>query len=156
MKVWRMRNKMKKIVLGDVIVLTVVVLFVIAFGLISQENVRLKQERQELKDEIQELNREIGELQSDLAWMDDYLDLIEEIYEGKINEAVLEERIKWLENEKTPKYVYDDYVNQILVDFDDVMEITIHYYENTDQAVDLVTYIEINYPTLYKRLLSYT
>lgn len=147
---------MNKITLGDVFFLTILTVFVIAFGLITQTNVRLKQERQELKDEVKELNQYIGQLQNDLVWTEDYFDLIEEIYEGKINEAVLEERVKQLENRNMPSDNYDAYVNQILADFDDAIEITIYYYEHTDQVVDLVTYIATNYPKLYQRLLSYT
>ena len=109
-----------------------------------------------LENEIQSQHHYIGKLENDLEWMDDYIDLIEEIYEGKITEAVLKERVKQLENAKLPNDIHDDYVNQILEDFDDAIEIIIHYYENTDQVVDLVTYIALNYPKLYQRLLSYT
>ncbi len=109
-----------------------------------------------LEYEIKDNYYYIGKLESDLEWMDDYMELVEEIYEGKITEAVLKERVKQLENAKLPNDTHDDYVNQILEDFDDAIEIIIHYYENTDQVVDLVTYIELNYPRLYQRLLSYT
>ena len=146
---------MNKITLGDVFILIVLTLLVIAFSLITKENVRLKQERQELKDEIQTQYQYSGQLQNDLAWMDDYIDLIVEIYEGKINEAVLEERVKHLENGNMPRDNYNAYVNRILADFDDALEITIYYYEHTDQVVDLVTYIATNYPALYSRLVNY-
>lgn len=152
---------MNKITLGDVFLLTVLTILVIAFSLITQENVRVKQERQELKYEIQELNRDIGQFQNDLAWMEDYLELIEEIYKGKINEAILKERVKQLENAKNEKLTNDiynyyyDYINQLLYDFDDALEITIYYFENTDQEVDLATYIATNYPALYSRLVNY-
>ena len=146
---------MNKITLGDVFILIVLTLLVIAFSLITKENVRLKQERQELKDEIQTQYQYSGQLQNDLAWMDDYIDLIVEIYEGKINEAVLEERVKQLENGSMLSDNYDAYVNRILADFDDALEITIYYYEHTDQVVDLVTYIATNYPALYSRLVNY-
>ena len=109
-----------------------------------------------LEYEIQDHYYYIGKLENDIEWMDDYMELVEEIYEGKITEAVLKERVKQLENAKLPNAIHDDYVNQILEDFDDAIEIIIHYYENTDRVVDLVTYIELNYPTLYQRLLSYT
>ena len=88
---------MKRIILGDVIISTIIVLFVIAFAVLSQQNVRVKQENQKLKDEIQELNREIGEYQVMDSFWEDYIDLLDEIYQGKINEAVLEERIYWLQ-----------------------------------------------------------
>ena len=111
------------------------------------------------EQEIAELNQTIGEYRINEEWFEDYIDLLEEIYEGKINEAILKERVKQLENaknEKPPQYIYDDYVNQIIDDLDDAIEITIYYYENTDQVVDLVTFIATNYPALYERLLSYT
>lgn len=140
---------MKKITLGDVIISTVIVLFIIAFGLLSQQNVRLKQERQELKDEIQELNREIGEYQAMDSFWEDYIDLLDEIYQGKINEAVLEERIYWLEYHNGYE---EDYVQQMYDTFEDLIEVMIEYYETTTQEVSLETYVAQNYPVLYDRV----
>ena len=107
---------MKKIRFGDVIFSIFIISFVIAFGLISQQNVRLKQERQELKDEIQELNREIGEYQAMNSFWEDYIDLLDEIYQGKINEAVLEERIYWLQYNNNNIYDKEElkWVNQFM------------------------------------------
>ena len=142
---------MKKITLGNVIISIAFVLFIIAFVLIAQQNERLKQERQELKDEIQELNREIGELQAMDSFWEEYIDLLDEIYQGKINEAVLQERVKWLEEYQGPivsqQQMYDD--------FEELIEIIIYYYEHTDQVVALETYVETNYPALYDRIMRY-
>ena len=140
---------MKKITLGDVIISTVIVLFIIVFGLLSQHNVRLKQERQELKDEIQELNREIGEYQAMDSFWEDYMDLLDEIYQGKINEAVLEERIYWLDYNNGYE---EDYVQQMYDTFEDLIEVMIEYYETTTQEVSLETYVAQNYPSLYDRV----
>ncbi len=136
------------------VVMVCVVLYNQRVVLDNQRELMLRQEQ-----EIAELNQTIGEYRINEEWFEDYIDLLEDIYEGKINEAVLEERVKQLENvknEKPPQYIYDDYVNQIIDDLDDAIEITIYYYENTDQVVDLVTFIATNYPALYERLLSYT
>jgi len=140
---------MKRIILRDVIISTVIVLFVIAFAVLSQQNVRVKQENQKLKDEIQELNREIGEYQVMDSFWEDYIDLLDEIYEGKINEAVLEERIYWLESND----VYEgDYVQQMYDTFEDLIEVMIEYYETTAQEVSLEAYVARNYPALYDRV----
>lgn len=140
---------MKKITFGDVIIPIVIVVFVMTFGLVSQQNVRLKQERQELKDKIQELNREIGEYQAMNSFWEDYMDLLDEIYQGKINEAVLEERLYWLEYNNIYE---DDYVQQMYNTFEDLIEVMIEYYEITTQEVSLETYVAQNYPSLYDRV----
>ena len=140
---------MKRIILRDVIISTVIVLFVIAFAVLSQQNVRVKQENQKLKDEIQELNREIGKYQVMDGFWEDYIDLLEEIYEGKINKAVLEERIYWLESNNLSE---GDYVQQMYDTFEDLIEVMIEYYETTAQEVSLEFYVAQNYPALYDRV----
>ena len=151
---------MKKLRESTLWFITTTSIFMVIMVCVVIYNQRVLMLRQEL--EIAELNQTIGEYKINEEWFEDYIDLIVEIYEGKINEAVLKERVKQLENaknEKPPQYIYDvyeDYVNQIIDDLDDAIEITIHYYENTDQVVDLVTFIATNYPALYERLLSYT
>lgn len=64
--------------------------------------------RQQAK--IEELNQTIGEYEMNEAWFEEYVDMLEDIYEGKINEAVLEERIYWLERDNTfNEDTIDDY-----------------------------------------------
>lgn len=108
-------------------------------------------------DEIIDVVEEIARLEAKIEWLENLEDYYDEIYERDVEIARLEAKVAFLENMYLPseEYYSDDYVNQILEDFDDAIEIIIHYYENTDQVVDLVTYIEINYPALYARLLSY-
>ena len=143
---------MKKITFGDVVILISIVLIIITYSLMSQQNVRLKQERQELKNEIQELNREIGEYQAMDSFWEEYMDLLDEIYQGKINEAVLEERVYWLQYTK----IYDeDYVQQMYDDFEEFFEVIIEYYEDTDQSMTLEEYTAQNYPALYDRIMGY-
>jgi len=148
---------MKKIIFGDVVILISIVLIVITFSL----NVRLKQEREELKDKIQELNREIGEYQAteDFYW--DFVDLLDEVYDGKVKKAVLEERVHWLkyldelrDDYVTQKY-YELYVNQLKDDMELLAEVIVDYYEDTDQSMTLEEYTAQNYPALYERILGY-
>ncbi len=148
---------MKKLRESTLWFITTTSIFIVVMVCVVLYNQRVLMIRQE--QEIAELNQTIGEYRINEEWFEDYIDLLEEVYEGKINEAVLKERVKQLENAKNEKlqnYIYEGYVNQIIDDLDDVAEIIIYYYEHTDQVVDLVTYIELNYPALYKRLLSYT
>lgn len=143
-----MKNKI------ELSLILVIILFLILSMALGRNKTILSQRKH-----IEDLNREIGEYQAMESFLEDYIDLIGDIYEGKINEAVLEERVKWLENAKNeniPSNIYDDYIYQLLEDFDDAIEIIIYYYENTDQVVDLITYIATNYPALYARLLSYS
>ena len=135
---------------GNWIFITIFALLTMIVGFTSQQNVRLKQEREELKNEIQELNREIGEYEAMDSFWEDYIDLLDEIYQGKINEAVLQERVKWLEQKETQidtQQMYDD--------FEELIDIIIYYYEETNMLIDVETYVEINYPDLYERIMGY-
>lgn len=87
-----MNNKInKRLIIGALILLMVFAGVII----IQSLTIHFRNER------IKDLNREIGEDQAmGLLW-EDYIDLMGDIYEGKIREAVLEERVKWLENEKS-------------------------------------------------------
>jgi len=82
----------------------VIMVFVVLY---NQRVLMIRQEQ-----EIAELNQTIGEYRINEEWFDDYIELLDEIYQGKINEAVLEERVKWLENaqnENVPIDIYDDF-----------------------------------------------
>ena len=147
--------------LGDWIIIALMVVIIAGFGISTQQNVNLRQEREELKNEIQELNREIGEYQAmeDFYW--EFTDLLDEIYQGKINEAVLNERVHWLKylDELRDDYVtqeyYELYVNQLKDDMELFAEVIVDYYEDTDQSMTLEEYTAQNYPALYERLLDY-
>jgi len=104
------------------------------------------------EQKIQDLNREIGEYQAMDSFWEEYMDLLDEIYRGKINEAVLNERVKWLEYNN----IYDeDYVQQMNDDFEELIDVVIEYYETTNQSISLEVYVAQNYPALYDRIMSY-
>lgn len=148
-----MKNKIDlSAIIGIILIIILSTVFAVVF-------ISLNKTIHSKNEHIKDLNREISEYQAMESFWEDYIDLIGDIYEGKINEAVLEERVKWLENAKNeniPSNIYDVYVYQLLEDFNDAIEIIVYYYENTDQVVDLITYIATNYPALYARLLSYS
>ena len=142
-------NKKESNVLVILIFIIFIALFAITMGsaFIRRGNTIIEQERK-----IQELNREIGEYQAMDSFWEEYMDLLDEIYQGKINEAVLEERVYWLQYTN----IYDeDYVQQMYDDFEDFFEVIIEYYEDTDQSMTLEEYTAQNYPALYERILGY-
>ena len=74
------------------------------FGLyVNSRQIKLQQSK------IDELNQEIGEYRMNEEWFDDYFDVLEDIYEGKIENAVLEERIYWLESDNNLNSDVDGY-----------------------------------------------
>lgn len=95
----------------EVIMLVIILAAITSVGfasglLVSNNKIKMQQ------NQIDYLNQEIGEYKINEAWFDDYVDVLEGIYEGKINEAVLEERIKWLESSG---YVVDESIDYWLV-----------------------------------------
>lgn len=83
-------------VIWFLVTLALVVLVGFIGGLYISSRVIKRQQAQ-----IDSLNQTIGEYAMNEAWFEDYVDILEDIYEGKINEAVLEERIYWLERDNT-------------------------------------------------------
>lgn len=80
-----------------------------------------------------------------IDYYDDIIDLL-------IENAVLEERIEWLEYLQEKQYID---IDLIINDVDDLMEITIRYYES--EYVNIMTleeYIQWKDPSLYQRILN--
>ena len=206
---------MKKINFWDLILVLSVVIMFFFLVFVVEQNIKLGKERDELLEVVNELNREIGEYGMITDFWEDYIDLLDEIYQGKINEAVLEERLYWYEqyieaieeyetkiietiNEMVTDYglgiynledlvsLIDDLEDNIGATFDNLenrvyllenierqnnelrelynqfeddmgslISIIIYYYENTDQSVDLDTWVETNYPEFYERIINY-
>lgn len=113
------------------------------------------------KQKIQELNREIGEYQTMDSFWEEYMGLLDEVYDGKVKVAVLEERVHWLKylDELRDDYVtqeyYEFYVNQLKDDMELLAEVIVDYYEDTDQSMTLEEYTAQNYPALYDRIMGY-
>lgn len=104
----------------------------------------------ELYQDNLELNQEIGEYESTVEWLEDYLDLLDEIYAGKINEAVLEERIEWLEKEKQDLTFNFEYAKQMWDDFEIAVDELYGY-----TGLDFDNYFSFKYPDVYARLEQY-
>lgn len=102
-----MNNKINKsLIIGIVGLLGLLVLLVLSTFAVVTSNQTIHSKNEQIK----ELNREIGEYQAMESFWEDYIDLIGDIYEGKINEAVLEERVKWLENKSGITFdMFDNY-----------------------------------------------
>ena len=104
-----MNNKINKsLIIGIVGLLILLVMSTFAV-VSSNRTIHSKNKR------IEDLNKEIGEYQATESFLEDYIDLIGDIYKGKINEAVLEERVKWLENKKSG-ITFDMFDNYWLVE----------------------------------------
>jgi hypothetical protein len=80
-----------------------------------------------------------------IDYYDDIIDLL-------IENAVLEERIEWLEYLQEKQYID---IDLIINDVDDLMEITIRYYESEyGNIMTLEEYIQWKDPNLYQRILN--
>lgn len=117
----------------------------------------------------EKLKIENAEYQQAQDYLEEFLDLIDEIYEGKINEAVLEERIKWLENytemleeeNQNPEHDYYseynfDYANQMFDDFLTLFD-SVQDYVAIHGVIDNAFFeqFEAQYPDVYARIGQY-
>lgn len=80
-----------------------------------------------------------------IDYYDDIIDLL-------IENAVLEERIEWLEYLQEKQYID---IDLIINDVEDLMEITIRYYESEYvNTMTLEEYIQWKDPNLYQKILN--
>ena len=79
---------------------------------------------------------------------DALFDLMEDYYDVLIENAVLKERLK---NQPSN----EEYIQQIIDDFELTIELLQHYYENNITTHSFSDWIQINYPALYERILNY-
>lgn len=102
-------------------------------------------------DDIKQLKNEVVEAY-DKGYSDGendaLFDLMEDYYDVLIENAVLEERLKNQPNN-------EEYIQQIIDDFELTIELIQHYYENNITTHSFDVWIQINYPALYERLLNY-
>jgi len=59
------------------------------------------------------------------------------------------------ENGIVGEYVSKDMVEQMVSDYEHALNITVEYYEETDQSQTLDDYVQENYPELYNRIMTY-
>lgn len=106
-------------------------------------------------EQIKDLNQEIGEYQAMESFWEDYIDLIEDIYEGKINEAVLEERVKWLENAKNINYYDTEFVETLMNDVETFTEYVISYVKLNGSDNGFEEWLIKNDKHLYDKMMYY-
>jgi hypothetical protein len=145
-------KEMNKKVQGLVEWIISFVVFLLAILLIVfvAKYVEVAKINEELYQDNLDLEFENAEAEITMEWMDEYIELLDDIYRGKMNEAVLEERIKWLETQDS---LFDyDYAKQMFEDF----VITIEAAEDFGAVNnDFITYFEEHYPNVWERMLQY-
>ena len=143
----RIKEKIN-ISLGVAVILLMFFTFGLASLIVNQKNTINSQ-----SEKINELNQYIGEYQYSENFWEDYIDLLDEIYQGKINEAVLQERIKWLEEQEpidgyyTQQEVYEilEILLNDLVDlkYDDSIDVSYDEQTKTFTVIEYNQYGEV-------------
>ena len=138
-----MKEYVKEVCLIVIPSLLIVILFM---QIIAVKNVA--KINRDLKNEIDYLESRVIIYENNEAWFEDYIDLLEYIWGKELEIAVLEERLKnQPSNEK--------YIEQIIDDFESVIELQQHYYQENITSHSFGDWLQINYPALYERLLNY-
>jgi len=107
-----------------------------------------------LKAQIAEQDIIIAQYETNEDWYYDMFELYEDYYKLKLDKAVLEERIKWL-NEKVADYelpasqMYEDFIN--LLDLRD----TYFNLRDTYTGTNFEDWVETTNPELYERITTY-
>ncbi len=84
-----------------------------------------------LKNEIEYLESRVLIYENNEAWFEDYIDL--------------------LKNQPSN----EEYIEQIIDDFELVIKLQQHYYQENITSHSFGDWLQINYPELYERLLNY-
>lgn len=152
----------------------VLVFFVLGFGYglgLNMKQSELEQqlaEQQEYYEELlQDYQQELLDAQNDIEYfqrryedVDEYNDFLEWLLYTNQELLSLGAYIDidgdiHYENGIIGEYVSKDMVEQIVSDFEHALNITIEYYEETDQSQTLDDYVHDNYPELYNRIMTY-
>ncbi len=130
-------EKIFNLVLGVLMCMAVVVLIVVLYikiGKLENKNINLEIELRE------------AELYTE--FLDELYYQNDEIWELRVENAVLNEQLKnQPSNEK--------HIEQILDDFELLIELQQHYYQENITSHIFWDWLQINYPALYERILSY-
>jgi hypothetical protein len=135
----------EKVVSYFTVLLVVVIVILIGILFIAPQNEDVDKAFKEGYEKGYEEGYHDGYDEVIIDYYDDIIDLL-------IENAVLEERIEWLEYLQEKQYIDIDLIKN---DVDDLMEITIRYYES--EYVNIMTleeYIQWEDPSLYQRILN--
>lgn len=107
-----------------------------------------------LKAQIAEQDIIIAQYETNEDWYYEMFELYEDYYKLKLDKAVLEERIKWL-NEKVDDYELP--ASQMYEDFMDLINLRDTYFNlrDTDTRTNFEAWVEITNPELYERITIY-
>lgn len=129
----------------------VVVFFISILLVLAMSCAFLHKKNKELKEDIIRADLTIMEYEGFIHMVEDYIEIIIDINDLELKNAVLEERLYWMKREE-----YD--INIIVNDLEDLMEWTIRYYEvetqNLRDEMELWEYILLKDNKLYERILN--
>lgn len=145
-----MRDYIKEVCIIAIPTLLITVLFmqvVAARGVVKVNN--------GLKEEIEYLESRIELYENNEEWFDDYIDMIEEIYEREVEINVLEERIYWLNKYKENSDFDKTYADQMFSDFEVVIEAMFDYIKVNGNLDNFEEYFLSNHNEVYNRINGY-
>lgn len=139
---------MKKVEVAFITIIAILIGCLLGINIImTTKSVEIKK----LENKIETLENEVVE-SYDKGYSDGeehaFNDLMEDYYTILIENAVLKER---LEHQPSNQEMYE----QIIDDFELVIELQQHYYQENITSHSFGDWLQINYPALYQRLLNY-
>ena len=128
----------------DTLKYIVLLLLGYAFGIVITMTIIANIKTKDLENEVVEAYDKgylDGENHALIYLMEDYYDIL-------IENAILNERLK---NQPSN----EEYIERIIDDFELVIELQQHYYQENITSHSFGDWLQINYPALYERLLNY-
>lgn len=144
--------KEEKVIYIDKIIFAITILILVVATIMTC--VKLGQQSVTQQETIMELRQEVVESEINREWIEEYIDLINEIWEKELENRVLENEIKWLKvvNNMEQSNIIPN--QQVYDDFEVFLGLVVRYY--TDEITTSIDdYIYQQNPLVYARIQQY-
>jgi hypothetical protein len=144
--------KEEKVIYIDKVIFALTTLILVLFLAITC--VKLGQQSKEQQETIIYLESELIESEVNKEWIEDYIDVMEEIWEKELEIRVLENEIKWLSivNEMKQSNIISN--QQVYDDFEVYFGLLVRYF-NDEITIPIEDYIQQQNPLVYARIQQY-
>lgn len=114
----------------------------------------MEKNNRELKNEIEYLDSRVELYENDEEWFEDYIEILEYMWEKEVEIEVAKERIVWLNKYKETSEFNKEYADQMYDDLEIYLGAIVAYVEVHGNLDDFNNYFLTNYKEVYDRILN--
>ena len=114
----------------------------------------MEKNNRELKNDIEYLESRIEVYENNEEWFEDYIEILEYMWEKEVEIEVAKERIVWLNKYKESSEYNKAYADQMYDDLETYLNAIVDYVEQNGNLDDFNNYFSTNYKEVYGRILN--